>query len=265
MSYHVIEHEGQVFVGPAEYEREDQAAALALFIDMTDAAALHTDNAVAAQDYIRHKLPAPTADNPAYVGLEQRRHAAALQRSFKNAWAAHARDQRGPKLPPHKVREPKPLPEKLIPGQRVEMIHPETGEIMTVVVPPDQSVPEQEPKVNPVAVQLNAARSHCYEKLNSFARQLQSLEEAEDTDLVAEALRQVEERKNTIKTVKRQSVQMRGYYDVLELAAAAQPRHPDTTSVEEIIRAEKVDVRAHGLTYKRLREFLSAFSLAAAA
>ncbi|GHE11033.1 hypothetical protein [Streptomyces alanosinicus] len=231
---------------------------------MTDATALHTDNPVEAQNYIRRKLPSPTADTPAYAGLEQRRHAAALHRSFKSAWAAHARDQRGPQLPPHKVREPQPLPEKLIPGQRVEMIHPETGEIMTVIVP-GQPEPEQEPKVNAIAVQLNAARSHCYEKLSGYARQLHCLEEAEDTDLVAEAVRQIEERKNTIKTVKRQSIQMRGYYDVLELAAAAQPRHPDITSVEEIIRAEKIDVRIHGLTYKKLREFLAAFAPSAAA
>ncbi|MFE5713432.1 hypothetical protein ACFQ7J_21780 [Streptomyces sp. NPDC056501] len=263
MSYHSIEHDGHVYVGPAEYEREDQTATLALFMDMTDAAALHPDNPVAAQDYILQKLPTPTAENPSYARLEQRRHAAALHRTFKSAWAAHARELR-PKLPPHQVKKPEPLPEKLIPGQRVEMINPDTGEIVTVIVPPSQAEPEPEPTVNPAAVQLNAARNHCYEKLTSYARQLQTLESAEDTDLVAEALRQVEARKNAIKTVKRQSVQLRGYYDVLELAAAAHSRHPDITSVEAIIQAEGIDVRAHGLTFKKLREFLDAFAPGAA-
>jgi hypothetical protein len=116
-----------------------------------------------------------------------------------------------------------------------------------------------------VAVQLNAARSHCYEKLSSYARQLQSLEEGEDTDLVAEALRRVEERKNKIKQVRRDSVQMRSYFDVLELAAAAHSRYLDTATVEDIVRAEGIDVRAHGLTYKKLREFLTVFAPQAAA
>ncbi|MEU9797090.1 hypothetical protein AB0E27_42225 [Streptomyces sparsogenes] len=234
-------------------------------MDMSDAAALHPNNPAGAQEYIRSKMPRPTAENAAYAEIEMRRLAAALHRGFKTAWAAHARDQRGPKLPPYKVNEPKPLPEKLIPGQRVDMVDPQTGEVVSVIVPPEQNPSGQEPKVNPVAVQLNAARTHCFEQLNSYERQLQSLESAEDTDLVAEALRQVEERKNMIKDVRRRAVQMRGYFDVLELAAAAHPRHPDTASVEDIIRAEKIDLRTHGLTYKKLREFLAAFAPQAAA
>jgi hypothetical protein len=47
--------------------------------------------------------------------------------------------------------------------------------------------------------------------------------------------------------------------------AAAHPKYPDVQSVEDIVRGEKIDLAAHGLNYKKLREFLAAFTLAVAA
>ncbi|MEU2718052.1 hypothetical protein [Streptomyces sp. NPDC007205] len=72
-----------------------------------------------------------------------------------------------------------------IPGQRVKMVDPDTGEIKEVIVPPQPPV-DDEPKVNTTAVQLNAARTHCYEQLSSLARRLESLASVKDSDLVAE-------------------------------------------------------------------------------
>ncbi|GGZ22295.1 hypothetical protein GCM10010300_77540 [Streptomyces olivaceoviridis] len=264
MSYHTIEHQGTVYAGPSEYEREDQEAALALFMDMYDASALYPNNPVAVVEYIRSKMPMPTSDNAAYAEIELIRHLTTLVRQFKSAWAARARDERGPQLPPHQVDKPEPLPEKLVPGQRVNMVDPETGEIKEVIVPP-QSTVDDEPKVNPTAVQLNAARSHCYEQLSSLARRLESLAQVKDSDLVAEAMRKVKECDDTIKSLNRQSKQIRGYYDVLELVAAAHPRYPEAATVEDIVQAEAIDLRAHGLSRKKLREFLAVFSSTAQA
>ncbi|MFI9176088.1 hypothetical protein [Streptomyces lincolnensis] len=261
MSYHTIEHQGTVYAGPSEYEREDQEAALALFMDMYDASALYPNNPAAVVEYIRGKLPKPTSDNAAYAEIELIRHLTTLVRQFKAAWAARARDERGPQLPPHKVDKPEPLPEKLVPGQRVEMVDPKSGEVIEVIVPP-QAQADDEPKVNTTAVQLNAARSHCYEQLGSLARRLESLALIKDSDLVAEAMRKVKECDDTIRSINRQSKQMRGYFDVLELVAAAHPRHPEGASVEDIVQAEAIDLRAYGLSRRKLREFLAAFASA---
>ncbi|MDQ0904625.1 hypothetical protein QFZ22_000610 [Streptomyces canus] len=260
MSYHTIEHEQAVYTGPSEYEREDQDAALALFMDMYDANALYPNNPVGVVQYMRNKMPTPTSDNAAYAEIELTRHLSGLYRQFKAAWAARARDERGPQLPPHKVDKPEPLPEKLIPGQRVDMVDPNSGEIVEVIVPPEAPARQEEPKVNVTAVQLNAARSHCYEQLNSFARRLESLAQFKDTDVVADAMRRVKECEDTMRNLKRQSKQMRGYFDVLELVAAAHAKYPETANVEDIVKAEEIDLRAHGLTRRKLREFLAAFS-----
>lgn len=259
MSYHTIEHQGTVYAGPSEYEREDQEAALALFMDMYDASSLYPNNPVAVVEYLRGKMPKPTSDNAAYAEIELVRHLSTLVRQFKAAWAARARDERGPQLPPHQVDKPEPLPEKLVPGQRVNMVDPDTGEIVEVIVPPQVS-PDDEPKVNPTAVQLNAARSHCYEQLSSLARRLESLAQIKDSDLVAEAMRKVKECDDTIRALNRQSKQLRGYYDVLELVATAHPRYPEGASVEEIVAGEAIDLRAYGLSRRKLREFLGHFS-----
>ncbi|MEU2718053.1 hypothetical protein [Streptomyces sp. NPDC007205] len=73
-------------------------------------------------------------------------------------------------------------------------------------------------------------------------------------------MRKVKECDDTIKSLNRQSKQIRGYYDVLELVATAHPRYPEAATVEDIIQAEAIDLRAHGLSRRKLREFLAVFS-----
>ncbi len=260
MSFHVIKHKGTEYVGPSDYEREDQEAALALFIDMSAATAAYPNNPQGVVDHMLRKMPKPTHENPAYARNEQARHWAASYRAFKAAYSAHAKHQRGPKLPPHHVNAPTPLPEKLIPGQRVEMVDPDTGELRTVIVPPEAPGTDQAPPVDHVAVQLNAALSHCFETMNRNARQAEVLKEAADDEVLAEAARNAKEAREKAKGIDRQNIQLRNYYDVLNLVAAARPRYLDGKSgVEEIVRAEKISLLDHGLNYKKLREFIAAF------
>ncbi|MEU7154597.1 hypothetical protein AB0B15_42320 [Streptomyces sp. NPDC045456] len=262
MSYHAISHEGSDLVGPSEYEREDQEAARALFLDVHDAFALYPNNQVGVVDYLVKKLPKIGADDAPYARIEQLRHLTALYRSFKAAYAAHARDQHGPKVPPHKVKEPEPLPEKLIPGQRVEMVDPDTGELITVIVP-EPAKPGDEPKTDLVAVVLNAARTYCYEQLQRNERQLATLDG--DRDIVEEAKRRAKEHRDMIKTINRDSVQLRKFYDVLELVAQSKDKYPEGTSVEDIVAGEKIDLASYALNRKKLREFLEQFGFGKAA
>ncbi|MFJ2175875.1 hypothetical protein ACIOHE_23655 [Streptomyces sp. NPDC087851] len=262
MTYHLISHEGSNFVGPSEYEREDQDAALALFLDVHDALSLHPNNQAGVVDYLMKKLPKIGAKDAPYARIEQMRHLTSLYRSFKSAYAAHARDQHGPKLPPHKVKQPEPLPEKLVPGQRVEMADPKTGELVTVIVP-EPAKPDDEPKTDLIAVVLNAARTYCFDQLQRYERQLTTLEN--DSDIVEEAKRKAKEHRDTIRSISRDAVQLRKFYDVLELVAQSKGKHPEGTSVEAIVAAEKINLADHALNRKKLREFLERFGFGTAA
>ncbi|MFF1420023.1 hypothetical protein [Streptomyces sp. NPDC058280] len=262
MTYHLISHEGSNLVGPSDYEREDQEETRALFLDVHDAFSLSPNNPVGVVDYLDKKQPKIGNDAPPYARTERLRYLTSLYRSFKSAYAAHARDQQGPKLPPHKVKQPEPLPEKLVPGQRVEMVDPETGELKTVIVP-EPTKPDDEPKTDLIAVGLNAARTYCFDQLQRYERQLATLEN--DSDIVEEAKRKAQEHRDTIKSINRDSVQLRRFYDVLELVAQRKEKHPEGTSVETIVAAEKINLADHALNRKKLREFLERFGFGAAA
>ncbi|MFF3558239.1 hypothetical protein ACFYXL_33050 [Streptomyces tsukubensis] len=266
MSFHVITDEtGTEWVGPADYERADQVAVLPLFRDWSDAFALHPNNQAGAVAYMLNRMPRPTARDASYAQYEQERHFTNGYRAFKASYASHARHKEGPKPPPQQVDAPVPLPEAVIPGQRKEMMDPETGELVTAVVLPEKPDPETAPQVDPIAVLVNAARSHCFETITRNGRHMTALEQAGDRDAVAAAMRQEKERKDQLRDLTRETRRLRGYFDVLELVAAAHPRYPAAQSVEEIVRAEQVDLSAHGLNYKKLREFLAAFSTTVAA
>ncbi len=213
-------------------------------------------------DYLKRKQPRIGPEDAPYASVEQVRYLTSLYRSFKSAYAAHARDQQGPKLPPHKVKQPEPLPEKLVPGQRVEMADPETGELKTVIVP-EPAKPDDEPKTDLIAVGLNAARTYCFDQLQRYERQLVTLEN--DTDIVEEAKRKAKEHRDTIRSINRDAVQLRSFYDVLELVARSKVRHPEGTSVEAIVAAEKISLTDHALNRKKLREFLERFGFGTAA
>lgn len=261
-AYHVISHKGSDLVGPSDYEREDQGVTLVLFQDVSDAFAMHPNNQAGVVGYLMTKMPRIGAEDAPYARIEQQRYLTGLYRAFKAAYAAHARDQHGPKLPPHKVSEPQPLPEKLIPGQRVEMVDPDTGELKIVIVP-EPVTPGDQPKTDLIAVALNAARTYCFEQLQRYERQLATLEN--DSDIVEEAKRRAKDHRDTIRTINRDSVQLRNFYDVLERVAQSKEKYTEGTSVEDIVIGEKIDLTNHALNRKKLREFLDRFGFGKAA
>ncbi|MGW4839670.1 hypothetical protein [Streptomyces globisporus] len=111
-----------------------------------------------------------------------------------------------------------------------------------------------------MAVQINGARTFCFEELGRSNRQTKLLEASLERDDMAEALRREKETQNQLKELGRNMVRVRGYYDVLQLVAEAHPRHPGVQSIEHVVRAEKIDLQPFGLKYKKLREFVADFA-----
>ncbi|MER6499199.1 hypothetical protein ABT218_07340 [Streptomyces sp. NPDC001455] len=259
MSFHVIKDNGTDYVGPAEYERAHQGRTLTYFRDWSDALALHPKSPGSAVEYMMARMPKPRSQDAPYARDVMERYLTLEHRQFRSAYAAHARHQEGPKPPPERIKDPTLLPESVIPGQRKEMIDPDTGEITTVVVPPEASQPDQTPQIDSIAVAINGALAHLYQSITSKSRQADSLEQGSSSEALEEEIRRSKQMREQVRTLRREVRSERGYFDVLELVRDTRTKHPDAKTTEEIVRAEGIDLSTHGLNYKKLREFVAAF------
>ncbi|MFD7206276.1 hypothetical protein [Streptomyces sp. NPDC059893] len=256
MNFHTITYQGKTYFGPPEYAREDQEEAGVLFRDMLNATTLHPNNPAGVTAYMVKQMLKPGVTCAPYAEAELMRHLQRLERQFRAAYAAHSRHESGPTPPPPPITEPTHIPEKIVPGQRKELVDPNTGEVITVMVPADQAQSTEPVTVDNVAVVINAARTYCYETRQDNERRIHALS---DLKIMEEARRHDREVKNERTKLSRHSAQLAKFNELLDLVAAARPKHDEDTSVESIVRAEEFDIRSFGLTYRKLREFLQRF------
>ncbi|WP_329595823.1 hypothetical protein OG195_44390 (plasmid) [Streptomyces sp. NBC_01362] len=259
MSFHVIKDKDTEYVGPAEYERAHQGRTLTYFRDWSDALALYPKSTGSAVEYMMARLPKPRSQDAPYARDVMERYLTLEHRQFRSAYAAHARHKEGPKPPPEQIKDPTLLPESVIPGQRKEMVDPDTGEVKTVFVQPETSQQDQTSQIDPIAVAINGALAHLYTSITSKSRQADSLEQGSSSEVMEEEMRRSKQMREQARTLRREVRSERGYFDVLGLVRDARPKHPDATTTEDIVRAEGIDLTAHGLNYKKLREFVAAF------
>ncbi|WP_420037757.1 hypothetical protein ACN2WE_40855 [Streptomyces sp. cg28] len=262
-NFHLIARGGVELAGPPEYARADQDDAWALFKAVSEASVTSTNS---AHDMVDHLVSKSTQGliGASWVETELRNHFTQLVRKFRTAWAAHARSLAGTTdpTPPTLLKEPDRLPEHLVPGQRKEVVDPQTGELITVIVPVEAPSGPEPVKTDTVAVQINAALQHCYTRQQENNRIIATIA---GLDVMAEARIKARETRAESRRALRENIRVAKYAELIDLAKAARPKYPEDTSVEEILRGEEIDIKAFGLSYRKLREFLVGLSCGAPA
>ncbi|MCX5079002.1 hypothetical protein OG321_42150 [Streptomyces sp. NBC_00424] len=258
MSFHTITYQGVDYLGPSEYDKADQEEALLLFQQMAQAHTANPDDTVGQVAYLMKCIDFPLQPTARWAKEEMRVHLKDRVKRFAAAYRAKAKYDAGLGGPQQGIKPPETIPVNF-PGQRKEMVDPDTGELKTVFVADE---PTNSPTPDALAVALNAAGADLYERDTRLRHEEESLGRASMSEELAAVERRHAENRERASEIKKERKQLAGYSALVEKLKSVRADHPEVMEAVDIIRAQGWDLKVYNLTLRKVREFMGRYQAA---